>query len=82
MRVEGAEWVACTPRWVGRYNVCGQAIRQPSFVFDGDIPCGHEHLMAQGAPVLWADALAGQQDRLVMEAGEALALANEDGEPF
>lgn len=72
MIIEGAEWALCTPAWVYRYNACGETIRQA--VLD----IGHEHLMANGCPVLWTDALGGQRDRLQMEAGEKLAMEQED----
>jgi hypothetical protein len=83
MIIEGAEWARCTPAWVHRYNACGETIRQVHW--DGSAEgmpeaIGHEHLMASGCPVLWADALAGQRDRLQMEAGEKLAMEQED--PF
>jgi urease gamma subunit len=56
--------------WSGRH-----AARQRK---DGAKP--HEHLMNQGAPVLWRDAISGQLDRLAMESSEQATFA--DGEPF
>lgn len=67
MIIEGAEWAPCTPAWVYRYNACGEAIRQERWEVRLGWSIGHEHLMANGNPVLWTDALAGQWDRLHME---------------
>lgn len=74
MDVDGATWEACTPAWVHRHDACGAAIRQVAW--DGSAEhqpeaIGHEHLMAGGCPVLWADALGGQRDRMQVDAGDA-----------
>ncbi len=88
MEIDGATWESCEPEWVTRFNACGPAIRRVVLTECGDLAmpggyyAGHEHLMSQGAPVLWADALAGQLDRLAMEDGERAACDRESEEPF
>lgn len=86
MEIDGATWEPCTPAWVGRFNACGAAIRRVVLEggdeVQGGYLAGHEHLMANGVPVLWRDAVDGQRDRLVMEDGERAAFARESEEPF
>ena len=74
--MDDLQWEPCSVSWVRRHNVCETVIRRK----DGARP--HEHLMNQGAPVLWRDAIQGQVDRLMAEDGERVAWAAEAEGPF